>query len=111
MWNDLIVISLFLKGLILGCFTACVFRPIAGCGPRGRPPFQGNQFPIRGADGHKGRPLRSSWLGRWRGGCDLLGELARGDRAQADGLAVPLAVDDAVLQMALNYFVSDRHNC
>lgn len=37
MWNDLIVISLFLKGLILGCFTACVFRPIAGCGPRGRP--------------------------------------------------------------------------
>ena len=45
-----------------------------------------------------------------RGVADLLGELARGDRAQADGLAVPLAVDDAVLQMALNYFVSDRHN-
>ena len=42
---------------------------------------------------------------------DLLGELTRGDRAQADGLAVPLAVDVAVLEMALNYFVSDRHNC
>ena len=48
----------------------------------------------------QGRPLQSSWLVR-----------RRGDRAQADGLAVPLAVDDAVLQMALNYFVSDRHNC
>ena len=46
-----------------------------------------------------------------RGVADLLGELTRGDRAQADGLAVPLAVDGAVLQMALNYFVSDRHNC
>ena len=41
----------------------------------------------------------------------LLGELTRGDRAQADGLAEPLAVEPAVLQMALNYFVSDRHNC
>ena len=48
----------------------------------------------------QGCPLRSSWFGR-----------RRGDRAQADGLAVPLAVDDAVLQMALNYFVSDRYNC
>ena len=28
--------------------------PLAGCGPCGRPPLQGNQFPIRGADGHKG---------------------------------------------------------
>ena len=46
-----------------------------------------------------------------RGVADLLGELTRGDRAQADGLAVPLAVDVAVLEMALNYFVSDRHNC
>ena len=45
------------------------------------------------------------------GVADLLGELTRGDRAQADGLAVPLAVADAVLQMALNYFVTDRHNC
>ena len=44
----------------------------------------------------QGRPLQSSWLVR-----------RRGDRAQADGLAVPLAVDVAVLQMALNYFVSD----
>ena len=48
----------------------------------------------------QGRPLQSSWLVR-----------RRGDRAQADGLAVPLAVDGAALQLALNYFVSDRHNC
>ena len=34
----------------------------------------------------QGCPLRSSWFGR-----------RRGDLAQADGLAVPLAVDDAVL--------------
>ena len=32
--------------------------PLAGCGPCGRPPLQGNQFPIRGADGHKGRALQ-----------------------------------------------------
>ena len=30
----------------------------AGRGPCGRPPLQGNQFPIRGADGHKGRALQ-----------------------------------------------------
>ena len=28
--------------------------PLAGRGPCGRPPWQDNQFPIRGADGHKG---------------------------------------------------------
>ena len=32
--------------------------PLAGRGPCGRPPLQGNQFPIRGADGHKGRALQ-----------------------------------------------------
>ena len=32
--------------------------PLAGRGPCGRPPWQDNQFPIRGADGHKGRALQ-----------------------------------------------------
>ena len=32
--------------------------PLAGRGPCGRPPWLGNQFPIRGADGHKGRALQ-----------------------------------------------------
>ena len=37
----------------------CVYSdPLAGCGPCGRPPWQGNQFPIWGADGHKGRALQ-----------------------------------------------------
>ena len=32
--------------------------PLAGRYPCGRPPWLGNQFPIRGADGHKGRALQ-----------------------------------------------------
>ena len=32
--------------------------PLAGRGPCDRPPWQGNQFTIRGADGHKGRALQ-----------------------------------------------------
>ena len=32
--------------------------PLAGRGPCDRPPWQGNKFPIRGADGHKGRALQ-----------------------------------------------------
>ena len=32
--------------------------PLAGRGPCGRPPWQDNQFPIRGAAGHKGRALQ-----------------------------------------------------
>ena len=32
--------------------------PLAECGPCGRPPWQGNQFPFRGADGHKGRAMQ-----------------------------------------------------
>ena len=36
--------------------------PLAGRGPCGRPPWQGNQFPILGADGHKGRALQMAIL-------------------------------------------------
>ena len=36
--------------------------PLAGCGPCGRPPLQDNQFPILGADGHKGRALQMAIL-------------------------------------------------
>ena len=34
------------------------YDPLAGRGPCGRTPLQDNQFPIRGANGHKGRALQ-----------------------------------------------------
>ena len=37
---------------------ACNGGRLAGCGPCGRPPLQGKQFPIWSADGHKGRTLQ-----------------------------------------------------
>ena len=47
-FQDLCSLSLAYRGLC----SSCTFRS------SGRPPLQGNQFPIRGADGHKGRALQ-----------------------------------------------------
>ena len=48
--------------------------------------------------------------GNGGGVADLLGKGAGVDGAQADGSAVPLALELAVLQRALVSFESDRHN-
>ena len=57
--------------------------PLAGRGPCDRTPLQDNQFPIRGADGHKGRALQMAGTTHKRTRGSLRGLILRSNNSVA----------------------------
>ena len=58
-------------------------HPLAGRGPCDRPPLQDNQFPIQGANGHKGRALQMAGTTHKRTRGSLRGLILRSNNSVA----------------------------
>ena len=59
------------------------YDPLAGRGPCDRTPLQDNQFPIRGANGHKGRALQMAGTTHKRPKGSLRGLILRSNNSVA----------------------------